>query len=173
VDEIAALARVAPATVYAVSGGKQGLLRSLIETGTGDPMVAATIHSIEEMEDPEAILRLLASAIRRMREEYGDVVRVMLDTAPHDQAAAESLAAATTRYRQAFVPITQRLLDLGALHDGLDVQQAVNVLWFYFGYSGLSTLHDENRWSYERAEQWLCGEASRALLKNCATSRQA
>jgi hypothetical protein len=29
VDDIAALARVAPATVYAVSGGKQGLLRTL------------------------------------------------------------------------------------------------------------------------------------------------
>src|SRR5258705_11212689 len=31
VDDIAALARVAPATVYAVSGGKQGLLRTLTE----------------------------------------------------------------------------------------------------------------------------------------------
>jgi hypothetical protein len=39
------------------------------------------------------------------------------------------------------------------------------VFWFYFGYSGLFTLHDENGWSYERAEQWLCREASRALLR--------
>ena len=34
VDDVAALARVAPATVYAVSGGKQGLLRTLTETAT-------------------------------------------------------------------------------------------------------------------------------------------
>ena len=34
VDDIAALARVAPATAYAVSGGKQGLLRTLTETAT-------------------------------------------------------------------------------------------------------------------------------------------
>jgi hypothetical protein len=39
------------------------------------------------------------------------------------------------------------------------------VFWFYFGYPGLSTLHDENGSSYERAEQWLCREASRALLR--------
>jgi hypothetical protein len=32
------------------------------------------------------------------------------------------------------------------------------VFWFYFRCSGLFTLHDENGWSYERAEHWLCGE---------------
>jgi hypothetical protein len=53
------------------------------------------------------ILRLLASAIRGMLEEYGDVVRVMLDTAPHDQAAAEidraaNLEAAASDPRQSF-----------------------------------------------------------------------
>ncbi|MEA2817846.1 MAG: hypothetical protein QOI93_5716, partial [Rhodospirillaceae bacterium] len=44
--------------------------------------------------------------------------------------------------------------------------EAVDVFWFYFGYSGLFTLHDENKWSFERAERWLCGEASRALLRD-------
>ena len=43
VDDIAASARVAPATVYAVSGGKQGLLRTLMETVTTDPIVETTI----------------------------------------------------------------------------------------------------------------------------------
>ena len=57
--------------------------------------------------------------------------------------------------------------DLGALHEELDRNQAVDVFWFYFGYSGLFTLHDENGWSYERAEHWLCGETSRALLRDC------
>ena len=58
-------------------------------------------------------------------------------------------------------------MDLGALREELDLNQAVDVFWFYFGYSGLFTLHDENGWSYERAEQWLCREASRALLRDC------
>ena len=38
------------------------------------------------------------------------------------------------------------------MHEELDLNQAVDVFWFYFGYSGLFTLHDENGWSYERAE---------------------
>jgi AcrR family transcriptional regulator len=168
VDDIAASARVAPATVYAVSGGKQGLLRTLMETAVTDPIVQATIGRIEQTDDPIAILRLVGSAVRRMREEFGDIMRVLLNTAPHDKAVCESLAIATGRYRNAFSPIVWRLMDLGALREDLDFDQAVDVFWFYFGYSGLITLHDENGWSYERAEHWLCSEASRALLRDCA-----
>lgn len=165
VDTIAALARVAPATVYTATGGKHGLLRTLMETWTTDPIVKATIGTMETMDDPAAILRLVAASCRRMREEYDDIMRVMLATAPHDQAAAESLAIATTRYRQAFEPIAQRLANLGALRDGLDVNQTVDVFWFYFGYSAIFTLHDENGWTYERAERWLCDQAIQALLR--------
>jgi AcrR family transcriptional regulator len=168
VDDIAALARVAPATVYAVSGGKQGLLRTLMEIWTNAPIVAATLIRIEELDDPTAILRLVASSCRSMREQCGDVVRVLLVTAPHDRAVAESLAIATARYRQAFVSVAHRLENLNALQAGMDASQAVDVLWFYFGYSGLFTLHDENGWTYERAERWLCDKACVALLRRPA-----
>lgn len=166
VDDIAALARVSPATVYAVSGGKQGLLRALMDLGSTAPIVAATLGEIERLDDPAAILRVIAATCRSMREEFGDIMRVLLTTAPHDKAVAESVAVATARYRRAFVPISQRLSDLGGLREGLDVGSAVDVLWFYFGYYSLFTLHDENGWSYERAERWLCDEASRALLRH-------
>ena len=169
VDEIAALARVAPATVYAVSGGKHGLLNTLIEIWAAAPIVATTIESIEAMDDPAAILRTVAATGRRIREEFGDTIRVAVTTAPHDQAVFQSLADATTQYRQAFVPIAQRLLDLGALHEGMDVNQAVDVFWFYFGYAALFTLHDDNGWSWERAEQWLCDQANCALLRNSSS----
>jgi AcrR family transcriptional regulator len=172
VDDIATLARVAPATVYAVSGGKHGLLRTLMEIWTTAPIVSGTIHSIEVMTNPEPILRVVAAACRQMREEFDDIIRVLLATAPNDPAVAESFASATARYRQAFVPIAHRLADLGALRDGVDAIQAVDMLWFYFGYSGLSTLHGDNGWSYERAEQWLCEAASRALLRSAAAPTQ-
>src|SRR6267143_6722583 len=69
VDDIAALARVAPATVYAVSGGKQGLLRTLTETAITDPIIEATVGRIGQMDDPTAVLRLVAATVRSMREE--------------------------------------------------------------------------------------------------------
>jgi AcrR family transcriptional regulator len=168
VDDIAALARVAPATVYAVSGGKQDLLRTLMDLSTTDPIVAETLDTVDRMSVPAEIIRLVALVDRQMREDFGDIMRVMLNTAPHDQAVAQSLATATARYREACGRIARRLFNLGGLRDGLDVNQAVDVLWFYFGYAALFVLHDDNGWSYDRAERWLCEEASRALLRDAA-----
>src|SRR5258706_14661268 len=56
VDDIAALARVAPATVYAVSGGKHGLLRTLTGAVITDPIIRATVGGIRPMDEPKAVL---------------------------------------------------------------------------------------------------------------------
>ena len=40
------------------------------------------------------------------------------------------------------------------------------MLWFYFGYQSYFTLHDDNAWTYQRAEQWLADQACEALLDN-------
>jgi AcrR family transcriptional regulator len=82
VDDIASEARVAPATVYAVTGGKQGLLAELITTWTTDPIVEATVSNIVASSDPAQIIRDVASAAREMREQFEDVIRLLLTTAP-------------------------------------------------------------------------------------------
>src|SRR5579863_4456356 len=61
VDDIAAKARVAPATVYAVTGGKYGLLSELIRIWTTDPIVETKTTHMLEMSDPVAIIRELAA----------------------------------------------------------------------------------------------------------------
>jgi AcrR family transcriptional regulator len=164
VDDIAAEARVAPATVYAVTGGKQNLLTTLITAWTTDPIVAQTLSRIDTSTDPAAIIREVASASRTMREAYVDVIRVMLATAPHDEAVARQERTATAIYRAALAPIAERLVQLGDLRPGINVADAVDLLWFYFGYSSYFTLHDDNGWSYEQAEHWLAGQAITALL---------
>jgi AcrR family transcriptional regulator len=68
VDDIAAEARVAPATVYAVTGGKQNLLDILITAWTTDPIVEQTLGHIDTSTDSVAIIREVASASRTMRE---------------------------------------------------------------------------------------------------------
>lgn len=164
VDDIAIEARVAPATVYAVTGGKQSLLSILITTWTTDPIVQETLSHIDAMADSEAIIREVAAASRTMREAYVDVIRVMLNTAPHDRAVSKKEREATEIYRTALVPIAERLTELGGLRPGLEVGDAVDRLWFYFGYSSYFTLHDDNGWSYEQAERWLAEQAIGALL---------
>jgi AcrR family transcriptional regulator len=164
VDDIAAAARVSPATVYALFGSKQALLQAITEIWTGAPIVAATISRVQEMNDGRAILYFVAEVKQSMREQFGDIMRILLATAPHDEKVAKILRASARR--QAFILIARRLSESGALRDGLDVEQTADVLWFYFGYSGFFTLHDENGWTLERAGHWLRDQAASALLRN-------
>jgi hypothetical protein len=79
---------------------------------------------------------------------------------------AEQLKRAIGIYRTALERFAKRLSKLGALRPDLDVDDTVDRLWFYFGYSSLFTLHDDNGWSYERAERWLAAQACRELLQS-------
>jgi AcrR family transcriptional regulator len=164
VNAIAKEARVAPATVYAVTGGKQGLFDELIKVWTTGPIVEATTTRIVTSTDPVGIIRDVATGTRTMREDWEDIVRLLKATAPHDKAVAERLQQATEVYRAAFLPVAEQLAKLGALKPGMTPADAVDVLWFCFGYSSYFTLHDENGWSYERAERWLADLACRELL---------
>lgn len=163
IDDIAAEARVAPATVYAVTGGKQGLIRTLVDLWSQAPIVAQTLSQIETLTDPDEILRHTAAVTRSMRETYGDIIRLVLSTAPHHPEVAKDLRVATKRYRDAIEAVATRLRDVGGLRAGTTVAEASDILWFYFGYSGYFTLHDDNGWTYEKSESWLVAQAAAAL----------
>ena len=164
VEDIASGARVAPATVYAVGGGKHGLLRTLMDQWQNAPVIQATYERIAALGDGETILRATASGTREVREQWGDVMRMVLATAPHDRRVAESLASVTDNYRRGMTLTAQRLADIGALKPDVSVAAATDVLWFYFGYSSYFTLTDENGWSLAEAEKWLLTQASSVLL---------
>jgi len=172
VNEIATEARVSPATVYAVNGGKQGLLRALIDHWSIAPEVAEATDHIQNLDEPAEILRYLTAMTRRMREDYGDIMRVVIAAAPHDQTAAEGLALGTRRYRAGDAIAARRLAELGALRDGIDADAALDIIWFYLGYAGFFTLVDENKWSYPKAQDWLCQAVSHALLKPTNTTQR-
>lgn len=166
VNEIAAAARVSPATVYAVNGGKQGLLRTLIDDWSADaPIIAEGRTQIENLDDPIEILRYLTEMTRQMRQEFGDIMRVVIATAPHDTTAAEGFALATSRWRDFETFVGQRLSELDALRPGMAPDEAADILWLYLGYGGFATLVDDNGWSYERAEKWLYNAVRHALLR--------
>src|SRR5271163_572258 len=88
VDDIAAEAQVAPATVYAVTGGKQALLAELSRMWTSEPAIAATLDYVRTSDDPRGILVYLAHASRARREQFGDIMRILVTTAPHDQGVS-------------------------------------------------------------------------------------
>src|SRR4029078_3036472 len=98
-DEVAALARVSPATVSVVAGGKQGLLHTLVDDCTQAPEGDEAYRAIEACETADGVLDIVASTCRRMRSDWGDVMKIVVGTAPIDETAAVTLRKATERYR--------------------------------------------------------------------------
>src|ERR1700690_2239611 len=60
VEQIAKLSRVSPATVYAQCGGKQGLLRSLMDSWTQAPEVAASYQESLAAADAALVMQALS-----------------------------------------------------------------------------------------------------------------
>ena len=163
VEETAVETDVSPATVYASAGGKQELLPE-------DPIVGDRPGHRDRpgpnprQHRPALIIAELASTVRQLREQWADVIRVLLTTAPHDPTVAAQLDASTQYYKGCIANIAQRLSELGTLRRGVDAAYATDILWFYFGYGSLLTLHDENDWTYDQAERWLADRATQELI---------
>ncbi|MGX6608105.1 TetR/AcrR family transcriptional regulator [Micromonosporaceae bacterium Da 78-11] len=163
IEQIARRADVSPATVYAVAGGKAGLVESLVQLWAEAPILADSARRLPLLSDPQEVLDLVATASRKVREQYGDVMRVLRATAAHETTVAAGLHSSTIRYRQAMEQIADHLARLSALPPQMQRQEAVDILWFYFGYSGYFTLIDDNGWDLNRAQTWLRNQCALAL----------
>ncbi len=164
VNEVAAKARVAVATVYTSVGGKPTLLRALIERGVNEPRTTETLTAVASADDPREVIRLTAAGTRYSNEASREMVALMLSTANTVPEIAEAMREAVTAYRQALGAVAGRLDDLSALRGGLGVERATDMLWYFFGLHSWHQLVEDNGWSYEDAQSWLAECAGAALL---------
>ncbi|MEH1164402.1 TetR/AcrR family transcriptional regulator [Micromonospora sp. CPCC 205539] len=164
VNDIAARARVAVATVYTSVGGKPTLLRALIEAGVNDPETAENVAATAVATDPREVVRLIGAGTRYGHQSRPDTIRLMRAAAGMTASAAAAARDGAAAYRQALRVGAARLEELSALRPDLTVEQATQVLWFYFGLHSWPQLVDEGGWSYEDAERWLVDRATEALL---------
>jgi AcrR family transcriptional regulator len=168
VEQIAKLGRVSPATVYAQCGGKHGLLRSLMDSWTQAPIVAEAQRASLAATDAALVMQTLGAAYLQIIKEWGDVVRVVIDVAPHDDESREVLATAQKRHQRALMTICRHLEDIGALRDGVDARLASRIITYYYGIDGLLRTREVFGWSFERSNEWLLARASAAVLRSPA-----
>jgi AcrR family transcriptional regulator len=168
VEQIAKVSRVSPATVYAQCGGKQGLLRSLMDSWTQAPMVVESLQESLAAGDAALVMRTLSTAYLQITKQWGDVIRVVIDVAPHDSESAEVLATAQRRHNRNLTAICRHLGDMGALRDDVDARLASRVITYYYGIDGLLRTRDVFGWSLERSNEWLLARASAAVLRSPA-----
>ena len=165
VEQIAQLSRVSPATVYAQCGGKQGLLRLLMDSWTQSQAVVESYQESLAAADAGLLIQTLSAAYLQITKQWGDVIRVVIEVAPHDGESAAVLATAQKRHNHNLTQICRHLEDIGALRDGVDARLATRIITYYYGIDGLLRAHDVFGWSLERSNQWLLAHASAAVLR--------
>ena len=166
VEQIAKLSRVSPATVYAQCGGKQGLLRLLMDIWTQSQVVDESYQESLAGADAVLIMQTLSAAYLQITKQWGDVIRVVIDVAPHDGESAAVLATAHKRHNHPPTGICRHLEDIGALRDDVDARLATRTITYYYGIDGLLRTRDVFGWSLERSNQWLLAHASAAVLRS-------
>lgn len=164
VDEIAEAARVSQATVYAVGGGKHGLLRDLIAQGAEDPQIIAINAAIEAATDPRELVGLLVDARSLRFDQWSGLMRQVIAAAPQEAAVQDSLDLANTAIRGGLARTAQRLADMRALRTGMSVDQATDILWYYLNNGSYFTLTDELGWPLTRATAWILQQLLTTLL---------
>jgi AcrR family transcriptional regulator len=164
VEQIAKLSRVSPATVYAQCGGKHGLLRSLMDNWTQTPLIGESERK-SLTAGAAQVMHTLSDAYLRITTEWGDVIQVVIDVAPHDDESGAVLATAQDRHDRSLTAICHHLEGMNALRDGVDAQMASRIIAYYYGIDGLLRTRKVFGWSLERSNQWLLARTSAAVLR--------
>jgi AcrR family transcriptional regulator len=166
VDQIAKLSRVSPATVYAQCGGKQGLLRSLMDSWTQSPPVVESLQDSLAGDDAARVMQALAAGYLQITRQWGDVIQVVIDVAPHDDESGAVLATAQRRHNRNLTAICRHLEDIGALREDVDARLASRIITYYYGIDGLLRTREVFGWSLERSNEWLLAHACAAVLRS-------
>jgi hypothetical protein len=91
------------------------------------------------------------------------VLGILLDNRTSDPDVAAAADAATRVVRDRLDRVAARLVEVGGLRPGLDVDRVGQVLWFYFGFEAWRTARDLG-WEWDDAADWLAAQAAGALL---------
>jgi len=166
VNEIATLARVSPATVYAQCGGKSGLLRTLMSEGTSGPLIDDTQAACLAAPTAREKLSRLAEAYLAVYRGSGDVLRIIQEAATTSPHAAEFLEEANRRQKHNVGQIIDQIQQLGDLAEELSRDDAVNIIFWLFRYEQIALAVKGFGWSEGRTEEWIGARMAEIILKH-------
>ena len=173
-EAIAAEAGVALKTVYLAFSTKAGLLRALWDLllkGDQDEAAVAErpwYRAVVEERDPERKLRMVAAGSVAVKRRIGGLLRVIRSGAPVDADTAALWALIQSDFH-ANQRVIVESLPPGSLREGLDVDQATDILWTLNHPDTWLLLHFERGWTPERFERWFGDTIVAQLLESSAT----
>ena len=154
---IAQEAGVAVKTVYLAFETKSGVLRAVwhrLLRGEQDEVPIpgqAWFRQVVEEPDPERKLRIGAENSRIIKERVCDLMEALSIAARTEPDVAELWGRIQSDFRE-----NQRsIVELLPLREGLDVEEAADVMWTINHPSVWQLLVGERGWTPERYERWL------------------
>lgn len=171
VSEIAAAARVSAGTVYQQCGGKQGLLRTLMDSWTTAPLVQETLDSVNAAGSLDTALRALADSYLEFWRQFDDIVQLVAATAAHDAEATEALTHAIIRHRTALHEIAQKIRELGDFSGSFTDEDFADIALYHYGpQNGYHFTVTVLGWTEERAHDFLSAQFAHSLFELAAGS---
>ncbi|MFI5775760.1 TetR/AcrR family transcriptional regulator [Nocardia sp. NPDC051570] len=158
---IAQEAGVVPQTIYAHFGSKAGVLTGLVDLLDEEAGMPDLVAAANESADPAALLGLLATATRRVRERCGDIVTMLASGAAVDPDIAATQAEGLRRNRLGVEHIIDRIRAAG-----IEVApRAVDIAVALMSPGVHDSLVVEAGWSYDDYENWLTATLLRAVVE--------
>jgi AcrR family transcriptional regulator len=165
---IAAEAAVSVETVYKAFGGKPGLVRAICDralAGEG-PVPAETrsdaLHITET--DPRQIIRGWGVLGTEVAPLVSPVLLLVRDAAATDAEMADLHAQLDAQRLARMTDNARQLSEANRLRDGIDVEQAAEVLWTYSSPELYELLVLRRRWDLERYGTFIADAMIAALL---------
>src|SRR5262249_8555385 len=154
VQQIARRARVSPATVYAQCGGKQGLLKTLMDTWTAGPLVREIIEACAAAGSGAEKLDVLADGYVAIYRASGDIIPIVTNAAAAAPGAAEFLETANARHLEALLAIVAQIRETGDLKKDLSDEDAARIIYYHFRFEQFTLAADDFGWGEERTRDW-------------------
>ena len=150
---IAEAAGVSVQTIYDSIGSKAAIVGHLSDLIDEEGGVGPLVGRIPEIEDPRQLLDVAVSIAHNLHERCGDIAGVIFGPAPEPGLLAlrtEGLA----RHRGGCVRLAGRLASLGALREGLTVEEAGDIIATLTHPETVRTMVLEYGWTWDRWHEW-------------------
>jgi AcrR family transcriptional regulator len=157
---LAERAGVSPQTIYAHFGSKAGVLGGLVDLLDEEAGLVDLVAEADGLDDPAALLGLLARAARQVRERCGDIVAILHSGAAADPDIAATEAEGARRNRLGVEMVVERIRAGGRPV----ADRAVDVAVALMSAGVHDSLVRESGWSYDDYEEWLTHTLVDAVL---------
>ena len=154
IAQIAEEAGVSPQTVYAVFGGKAGIVGAMLEDLEQSADEEARVARIVAEENPRRQLRLFVSFNRTLFETGAPILRAVM-SARSDADVAAVAERGDQKRREGIAQLVGVLASKGALRKGLKPRDAADRLWLLTTAEQYMLATDGLGWSPARYERWL------------------